>query len=265
MYYGDEDNKPVQEFVNEMNNHPDLWETAQKLEGLCSGIGSHAGGVIICDKPLTDTCALMRTKSGDIISQYDLHECEAMSLIKIDLLATDAMSKIQECLELLVDKNKIEWQGSLRDTYEKYIGVYNLERYAEDMWKLLWEHKVINAFQFERESGKQALALIKPYSVDDLAVLNSVIRLMPQEKGAETPLNKFARFHEDINEWYQEMEDYGLTEEEQNILKDIVGVSYGICEAQEYLVMLTAHPKIGGFSLAWGDQLRKAVAKFFGV
>lgn len=261
MYYGDEDNKPVQEFVNEMNEHPDLWETAQKLEGLCSGIGSHAGGVIICDKSLIDTCALIRTKSGDVITQYDLHEDEAMSLIKIDLLATDAVSKIQECLKLLLDKGKIEWQGSLRDTYEKYIGVYNLERYAEDMWKLLWEHKVISAFQMEKESGKQAIALVKPHSVDDLAVLNSVIRLMAQEKGAETPLNKFARFHEDINEWYQEMEDYGLTEEEQNILKDIIGVSYGICEAQEYLVMLTTHPKIGGFSLAWGDSLRKAVAK----
>jgi DNA polymerase-3 subunit alpha len=203
----------------------------------------------------------MRTKSGDIIAQYDLHECEAMGLIKIDLLRTDAMSKIQECLELLLDKGKIEWQGSLRDTYEKYIGVYNLERYAEDMWRLLWEHKVISAFQMEKESGKQALALVKPHSVDDLATINSVIRLMPQEKGAETPLNKFARFHEDINEWYQEMEDYGLTEEEQNILKEIVGVSYGICEAQEYLILLTMHPAIGGFSLSWADSLRKAVAK----
>jgi len=261
MYYGDEDNKPVQEFVNEMNDHPDLWETAQKLEGLCSGIGSHAGGVIICDKPLTDTCALMRTKSGDIISQYDLHECEKLSLIKIDLLATDAMSKIQECLELLVDKNKIEWQGSLRDTYEKYIGVYNLERYAEDMWKLLWEHKVISAFQFERESGKQALALIKPYSVDDLAVLNSVIRLMAQEKGAETPLNKFARFHEDINEWYQEMEDYGLTEEEQKVLEPVLKTSFGICESQEKFMQLVQLPECGGFSLSWSDKLRKSVAK----
>lgn len=261
MYYGDEDNKPVQEFVNEMNDHPDLWETAQKLEGLCSGIGSHAGGVIICDKSLIDTCALIRTKSGDVITQYDLHEDEAMSLIKIDLLATNAVSKIQECLKLLLDKSKIEWQGSFRNTYEKYIGVYNLERYAEDMWKLLWEHKVISAFQMEKESGKQALALVKPHSVDDLAVLNSVIRLMAQEKGAETPLNKFARFHEDINEWYQEMRDYGLTEEEQEILKPILKTSFGICESQEKFMQLVQLPECGGFSLSWSDKLRKSVAK----
>lgn len=261
MYYGDEDNKPVPEFVKEMNEHPELWETALKIEGLYCGIGSHAGGVIICDKPLTETCALMKTKSGDIITQNDLHECEAMSLIKIDLLATDAMSKIQECLDLLLDKRLIQWNGSLRETYEKYIGIYNIERSSENMWKLLWDHKVISAFQMEKESGKQALALVKPYSVDDLATINSVIRLMPPTKNDERPLEKYARFHKNIELWYQEMADYGLTEEEQNILKDILSVSCGICEAQEFLFLLTMHPKIGGFSLSWADSLRKAVAK----
>ena len=261
MYYGDEDNVPVAEFVREMNARPELWETAQKIEGLVCGVGSHAGGVIIVDKPFTDSTALMRTKSGDVITQFDLHMCEDVSLIKIDLLCIDALDKIYETLMLLLKDGVIEWQGSLKKTYEKYIGIYSLERDAEDMWKLLWNHKVISAFQMEKESGKQALALTKPHSVDDLATINSVIRLMAQEKGAETPLQKFARFHENIQHWYDEMTEYGLTQEEQDILKNIVGVSYGICEAQEYLVLLTMHPKIGGFSLGWADKLRKAVAK----
>ena len=47
------------------------------IEGLVSGVGSHAGGMIIVDKPFTESTALMRTKSGDIITQYDLHMCEA--------------------------------------------------------------------------------------------------------------------------------------------------------------------------------------------
>ena len=84
---------------------------------------------------------------------------------------------------------------------------------------------------------------------------------MPQTKGAETPIQKYVRFRNNIQYWYDEMTEHGLTQEEQDILKDIIGVSYGICEAQEYLVLLTQHPKIGGFSLAWGDRLRKAVAK----
>lgn len=261
MYYGDDDNDPVMEFKNEIDKYPKLFETALKIEGLVSGVGCHAGGIILVDEPFTNTAALMKTNSGDIITQFDLHKCEEMSLIKVDLLSIDALDRMYACLELLLKDNVIEWQGSLKDTYEKYIGIYTLERSNLDMWKLLWEHKVMSFFQMEKDSGVQAVALAKPKSVDDLATINSVMRLMAQEKGAEQPLHKFARFKNDINEWYQEMTNYGLTQEEQNILKGIIGVSSGICEAQEYLVLLTQHPAIGGFSLSWGDKLRKAVAK----
>ena len=261
MYYGNEEYPPSPEFVREMDARPELWRTAEKIEGLVCGCGQHAGGVIIYDKPLTEATALMRTKSGDIVTQSDLHKSEKMGLIKIDLLAIDALEKIHAELDLLLKDGVIEWQGTLRDTYEKYLGVYTLERENEEMWKMLWEHKVLSFFQMEKESGKKAIALSKPHSVDDLATLNSVIRLMAQEKGAEQPLDKFARFKNDITQWYKEMDDYGLTKEEQGVLKDILGTSYGVCEAQEYLVLLTSHPKIGGFDIVWGDKLRKAVAK----
>lgn len=261
MYYGDDDNPPVREFVTEMDKYPELWNAAQKIEGLVNGVGSHAGGIILVDKPFTDTTALMKTNSGDVITQFDLHMCEDCSLIKVDLLCIDALDKMQAELDLLLENKLIEWQGSLKATYEKYIGVYTLEREAEDMWLMLWNHKVMSFFQMEKESGVQAVALAKPASVDELATINSVLRLMAQEKGAESPLQKYARFRENIQYWYDEMTEYGLTQEEQDILKDIIGVSFGICEAQEYLVLLTQHPKIGGFSLAWGDRLRKAVAK----
>lgn len=261
MYYGNEDYEPSTDFVREMNEYPELWEVAQKIEGLVCGVGSHAGGVIIVDKPFTESTALMKTNSGDVITQFDLHMAEKASLIKIDLLCIDALDKIYETLMLLLQDGQIEWQGTLKDTYEKYIGVYTLERDAEDMWELLWDHKVLSFFQMEKESGKQAIALSKPHSVDDLATLNSVLRLMPQEKGAESPLQKYARFKNDVTQWYAEMTSMGLTQEEQDILKDILGTSYGICEAQEYLFLLVMHPKIGGFSLAWADRLRKAVSK----
>lgn len=261
MYYGNNEVSPSSEFIREMDAHPELWDTSQKIEGLSCGCGQHAGGVIICDKPIIDSAALMRTKSGDVVTQVDLHTAEKMSLIKIDLLAIDALEKIHAELDLLLKYHEIEWQGSLKATYEKYLGIYTLERNDPEMWKMLWDHKVLSFFQMEKESGKKAISLVKPQSVDDLATLNSVIRLMPQHKGAEHPLNKFARFKNDITQWYQEMDEYGLTEEEQDILKDILGISYGVCEAQEYLVLLVMHPKIGGFDLIWGDRLRKAVAK----
>lgn len=261
VYYGDDDYEPITEFVNEVNKYPNLLEYSLKFEMLVDGVGAHAGGIILSETPLTDSCSLQRTNSGDIITSYDLHECEDVSLIKYDNLSIEAADKIHACLDLLLENGEIEWKGSLRETFRETIGTYNLERRDPKMWEMLHRHEVYSFFQMEKQSGVAAIALSKPYSVDDLATLNSVIRLMAQEKGAESPLEKFARFKNDITEWYKEMTEYGLTEEEQDILKDILGTSYGICEAQEYLVLLTNHPKIGGFSLGWGDRLRKAVAK----
>lgn len=261
MYYGDTDFPPESKFVEIMDAYPDVWNMAQKFEGLCCGVGSHAGGIIITDKPFTKVAALMKTNQGDMITQYDLHEAERVSLIKFDLLSVEALDKIMVCLDLLIKKGVIQPEPTLKETYEKYLGIYTLERSDLNMWKMLWHREVVSFFQMEQESGIQAVALSKPKSVDDLATINSVMRLMPANKGDETPLQKYARFSHDITEWYKEMDEYGLTQEEQEILKGIIGTSNGICEAQEYLILLAQHPAIGGFSLGWGDRLRKAVAK----
>ena len=154
-------------------------------------------------------------------------------LIKYDLLSIEALDKMHNCIDLLSDYGYIERENTLKDTYEKLIGIYNINRTDKDMWKMVWEHKIQSLFQMEKQSGVQGISLTHPQSVDDLATLNSVIRLMAQEKGAEQPLNKFARFKEDINQWYNEMEYYGLTKEEQDLLKELLSVSYGICESQE--------------------------------
>ena len=235
-FYGDEEAgiNPSKQFVIEMTeNYPQVWEVAQKIEGLVCGYGTHADGVIFVDEPFTNSTALMRAPDGTIETAFDLHDCEDVSLIKYDLLSVDALDKIHICLNLLMDDGRIDKSQSLKQIYEDTIGIYNLEREAAEMWKMVWEHKISSLFQMEQQSGIQGIALVKPESVDDLATLNSVIRLMAQEKGAEQPLNKFARFKKNIQLWYDEMEQYGLTREEQKVLEPIVKLSYGICESQE--------------------------------
>ena len=260
-YYGDDEFKPIPLFIKEMDNYPELWEVAQRIEGLICRVGEHAGGVIFVDEPFTNSTALMKVPNGDIVTQFDLHDCESASLIKIDLLSVECLDKIHTCLDLLCDNGFIDRENTLRETYEKTIGIYNLERDASDMWKMVWNHEIQALFQMEKQSGIQGIALTKPESVDDLAVLNSVIRLMAQEKGAEQPLNKYARFKNNINLWYKEMNDYGLTKEEQTLLEPIVKQSYGICESQEKFMQLVQMPECGGFDLTWADKLRKAIAK----
>lgn len=165
------------------------------------------------------------------------------------------------CLDLLCDQGYIERQNTLRETYEKYLNIYRLERDDPDMWQMVWNHEIQALFQMEKQSGIQGIALTKPESVDDLAVLNSVIRLMAQEKNAEQPLNKYARFKENIDLWYDEMDRYGLTEKEMKLLEPLLKSSYGICESQEKFMSLVQLPECGGFNLGWADRLRKSIAK----
>lgn len=262
-YYGDEENdfRPIPLFVQQMKEYPELWETAQKIEGLVSRVGEHAGGVIFVDEPFVNSTALMKVPNGDVVTQFDLHDSEDASLIKIDLLSIEGLDKIHACLDLLIDQKQIEPGETLRDTYEKYVGIYNLERTAKDMWKMVWNHEILSLFQMEQQSGIQGIALTKPENVDDLAILNSVIRLMAQGKDEEQPLVKYSRFKQDISLWYKEMQSYGLSRDEQKILEPIVKISYGICEAQEKFMSLVQLPECGGFDLNWADRLRKSIAK----
>lgn len=266
-FYGDEEEgfQPIPSFVSEMtDNYPEVWEVAKKIEGLVCRLGVHAGGVIFVDEPFTESTALMRAPKGEIITQFDLHDCEDVSLIKMDLLSVEALDKIHNCLDLLIEYGYIEPEATLKETYEKVIGIYNLERDEPKMWKMIWNHEIESLFQMEKQSGIQGIAIAKPKSIDELAVLNSVIRLMAPEKGAEMPLNMWGRYREDINQWISEMRRYGLSEDEIEWLSNHSAITDGICESQEGLMSLVQEERLGGNTLGFADSARKALAKKIG-
>lgn len=263
-FYGDEENDmtPNKQFRIEMEqNYPEVWKVAQNIEGLICRTGVHAGGVIFVDEPFTESAALMRSPKGEIITQFELHDCEDVSLIKYDILSVEALDKIHNCLDLLCKDGVIEQGATLKETYENYIGIYKLERDDPEMWEMVWEHKILSLFQMEKQSGIQGIALLKPTSVDDLAVLNSTIRLMAQEKGGEMPTEKLTRFKQNPQLWLDEMAQLGLGEEAYNILEPVLNTSYGLCISQEQFMQLVQLPELGGFNLTWADSLRKSIAK----
>ena len=263
MYYGDEENdiKPNQTFINEINKFDKLWEVASKIEGLICGYGIHAGGVVFKDTDFTETSALMRAPDGTIITQFELHDLEDVSEIKMDLLSIEGADKVQTCLELLVKDGYVKEYPTLRETYEHALGVYNLERNDKSMWDMVNQHQIFSLFQMEKESGYRGIELTHPQSVDDLATLNSVIRLMASEKGAETPLNKYARFRFNPMDWDKEMDMWGLTAEEKQLLHRELDISNGLSITQEQFMRLVQLPECGGWDLQWADRLRKSIAK----
>lgn len=150
-YYGDPENgyKPVRNFVNEMDANPQLWKVAHKIENLICRIGVHAGGVIFVDEPFVESTSLMRAPDGTIITAYELHDAEEVSLIKYDLLSVEALDKMHICLDLLAKDGKIERKETLKETYESIIGIYNLERTAPEMWEMVNKHQIQSLFQLK--------------------------------------------------------------------------------------------------------------------
>ena len=262
-YYGDEENgiAPTQSFINEVNKYPQLWEVAQKIEGLICGQGIHAGGVVFTDEDFTESSALMRAPDGTIITQFELHDLEDVSMIKMDLLSVEAADKIHTCLDLLVEQGFIKKYPTLRETYENAIGVYKINRDDEKMWDMVQNHEIVSLFQMEQQSGVRGIALTHPRSVDELAVLNSVIRLMATEKGAESPLDKYARFRSDPTAWDREMRLMGLTDKDREIMHRELDISDGMSITQEQFMQLVQLPECGGWDLQWADKLRKSIAK----
>jgi DNA polymerase-3 subunit alpha len=128
------------------------------------------------------------------------------------------------------------------------------------MWEEMAEGKIMNLFQFETQVGGVCIKRTRPQNVKELGAANAVMRLMPQE-GQENPLDRYVRFRHNIQEWYKEMEEWGLTKEEMSVLEKYVLSKYGNAPEQEDMMLLVMDPAISGFSLKDSNKLRKGVAK----
>ena len=84
---------------------------------------------------------------------------------------------------------------------------------------------------------------------------------MTSEKGAETPMDKYVRFKNDISLWYDEMRYAGLTKEEQKSLEPYFLQSYGVPPSQEQLMLMLMDKDICAFTLKEANDARKIVGK----
>jgi DNA polymerase-3 subunit alpha len=261
-YYGNgEDRQPIKQFVAQMNMYPKLWTIAKRIEGLITNLSVHASGVLILNGDITDHNSLMQTSRGVLVTCWDLHDSESTGALKYDFLTVQALDKIRTCLNLLLEDRQIEWYGSLKETYNHYLLPANLDYHSEEMWDLMDSGQILECFQYDTMMGSKAVRMMQPTSLRDLAAGNSIMRLMSDEKGGETPLNTFVRYKNNISGWYNEMMANGLSPEEQKILEGYLLPTYGVAGSQELAMRLTMDPHISGFSIAEANKLRKGIAK----
>lgn len=264
MIYGNQEKsrKPVTNFINAVEEYPDLLDIIINIQGLVNKRSSHASGVILFDEDkIYETSALMRTPTGALITQWDLKNQEAAGETKYDFLLTSVQDIIRQTIELLQNNGIIEKELSLRQVYDKYFNPSIIDLNYQPAWEALAENKVIGCFQFDSSVGIQAAKKIKPNSITEMSNANGLMRLMTAEKGEESPLDKYVRFKNNINLWYQEMDSFGLTKEEQKTIEPYFLPGYGLMPDQESMMKILQDPLICGFSLTEANKARKIVGK----
>ena len=174
VVYGnkDKDRKPITAFINEINKYTGLLDIAMAIEGLINKRSSHASGVILFDEDPYEFGCFMKTPKGEIITQWDLHKCEACGMTKYDFLVTEVQDKIAETIRLLQKYNKIDSNLTLREIYDKYLHPEVLPLDKKEIWKALQEGSVLNIFQFDSDVGSQAAKKIKPTNILEMADAN---------------------------------------------------------------------------------------------
>ena len=261
-YFGnpDKDIPASKDFKNEIDKYPNLFKTACAISGLITRLGQHACGHVLYNGSIHDMNALATTPNGTRVTQFDLGDSEKMGSIKYDFLSTDALDKIHVCMDLLIKDGYIEWQGSLRATYNKYLHPDVLDRTTKEMWEMLNAGKIISAFQMDSVVAKQTLASIHPSSLLELAATNSLMRLVP-EKGHKSPAEEYLEYKLNPQKLKDEVYSLNGTDKEKKILYEYLKKYNGVLESQENMMQITMIPEFTNFSFSDASKLRKIVAK----
>ena len=103
-------NEPrLQKIINEDTRVKKLIDLSLKLEGLNRNVATHAAGVVIADKKLTDSVPLYKDTSTNLLlpsTQFDMYSAENAGLIKFDFLGLKTLTVIDNTGKLVKHSNK---------------------------------------------------------------------------------------------------------------------------------------------------------------
>ncbi len=225
----------VSELHSEYHNDQDvrlLWDLAAKLEGLPRHSSTHAAGVVIGDRPLSQLIPLYRDPRSDMpVTQFDMKYVEGAGLVKFDFLGLKTLSVLQKAVQLLaqrgveVDLSALKWDDD---------GVY----------ELLQRGDTVGVFQLESEGMRRTLAAVRPSNFGDIIALVSLYRPGPMDNIPTFGARKNGR--EEVVYPH-------------DLLEPILKETYGIFVYQEQVMQ--AAQILAGYSLGGADLLRRAMGK----
>jgi len=228
---------PLKELRDKNQKIAHLLAIAQKVEGQVRHPSIHAAGIVITPRPLTEFLPLYQSAKGEITTQFEMGDVEALGLLKMDLLGLRNLTVIKDALEIID-----------RDLGDR-IDMKSLPLDDCPTFDLFKAGNTDGVFQFESRGMKELLRSYRPDEFRDLIALNALYRPGPLKSGMTAEFVKRKHHPEEITYEIPELEP---------ILKE----TRGIVVYQEQVMKIAT--ELAGFTLAEADILRKAMGKKVG-
>jgi DNA polymerase-3 subunit alpha len=205
---------------------------ALRLEGLYRHASTHAAGVVIGDRPLTELVPLYRDPRSDIpVTQFNMKWVELAGLVKFDFLGLKTLTVLARTCDLLAAR------GITLD-----LSALPLDDPAA--YELLARGDTIGVFQVEGAGVRDMLRKLRPDRFEDIIAANALYRPGPMENIPRYIAVKHA----------EERADYL-----HPLLEPILKETYGVMTYQEQVMQIAQ--VLAGYSLGSADLLRRAMGK----
>ncbi len=224
----------LQKLINDDPRVKKLIDLSLKLEGLNRNVATHAAGVVIADKKLTEVVPLYKDVSSDLLlpsTQFDMYSAENAGLVKFDFLGLKTLTVINNTQKLIQKKNKT-------------FNIENISYEDQKVFDLMSSGNTVGLFQIESAGMREALIQMKPNHIEDIIALVALYRPGPM---SNIPV------YNDCKHGKQQP-DYL-----HPLLKDILKPTYGVIIYQEQVMQIAQ--KLSGFSAGQADLLRRAMGK----
>ncbi len=208
----------------------DLIDMAIKLEGMPRHASTHAAGVVISDKPVSDYVPLA-TNDESIVTQYTMTALDELGLLKMDFLGLRNLTVIEDT-QKDIRKNNPD---------------FDIEKIPLDdaaTFKMMGEGFTDGVFQFESDGMKNVMRKFKPETLEDLIAIISLYRPGPMDS---------------IPRYIHNRHNPEDVKYDTPLLEPILNVTYGCIVYQEQVMQIFR--SLAGYSLGRADIVRRAMSK----
>ncbi len=215
-----------------------LIDMARSLEGISRNAGKHAGGVVISPSKLTDFTPLYCEQGGgNLVTQFDKNDVEAVGLVKFDFLGLRTLTIIDWALQTINAKK--QQKG------EQAVDINLIPRDDDACYKLFKNCQTTAVFQLESRGMKELIKKLKPDCFDDIIALVALFRPGPLESG--------------MVDDYINVKHGAKAEYAHPLLEPILKPTNGVILYQEQVMQIAR--EMAGYTLGGADMLRRAMGK----